>query len=103
MPVVRYVALAALVFWLGGTTAALVGDAYRHLTLIAFASGAIVLVALFVMKFVGPPPHDFVPRAAIVAAMLLVSAYGLMFGRSPATLGVTLALGLVLLSWYAHE
>jgi branched-subunit amino acid ABC-type transport system permease component len=103
MPVVRYAALAALVFWLGGMTQALAGDLYRHMTLVALASGAIILVSLFVMKFVGPPPHAFVLRAALAAVMIAAAAAPLAFGPSRTAQAVTLGLGLVLLGWHARE
>ena len=103
MPVVRYAALAALVFWLGGTTQALAGDLYRHLTMVALGCGSIVLISLFIMKFVGPPPHGFVARVGLVAAMMSVAGVEWWWGRSPATLVATLTLGLVLLTWYARE
>ncbi|MGE0705986.1 MAG: DUF4149 domain-containing protein, partial [Vicinamibacterales bacterium] len=100
MSVVRYVTLAALVVWLGGMLIlggvvapaafdvlprvaldgrAIAGDVFgeilRRFHLVAYGCGAIIFVGLFVMKFVGPPPAAFVPRAAIVAAMLAVAAY----------------------------
>jgi hypothetical protein len=103
MAVVRYVALAALVFWLGGVMQAIDAQIFRQLTLIGAASGAAIVVALFVMKFVGPPPHAFVPRVALVLAMLAATGAGALWGHTAITLGLTLALGLVLLTWYATE
>jgi hypothetical protein len=103
MPVVRYAALAALVFWLGGMAQALGAGAFGSLTRVGLLSGAVMLVALFVLKFVGPPPHGFVPRAAIVLGMLAITAASLLIGQSRATLAATFALGLVLLTWYARE
>ena len=102
MPVVRYAALAALVFWLGGMTQALGAGAFS-LTRAGLACGAVILTALFVMKFVGPPPHGFVPRAAIVVAMMVLTAVPFVVGESRTLIAVTLALGFVLLSWYARE
>jgi hypothetical protein len=83
------------------------------------------------MKFVGPPPAAFVPRAAIVAAMLASAAYsGLVVSpqieslqveslqahggaasarldtlhqRSTLLMTLNLGLGFVLLYWYARE
>lgn len=108
MLAVRYLALAALVVWLGGmvvltlivapttlrvlqdadpgggrvAAGALVGELLSQFDLLAYACGGIVLVALFVMKFLGPPPAAFVVRAAIVAAMLAIAVYaGVPVGR----------------------
>jgi hypothetical protein len=103
MPVVRYAALAALVFWLGGTTHALAGDLSRQMTFVALGSGAVMLVALFVMKFVGPPPHGFVLRVGLVAAMMAIGLVQAIWGPSMPMQAGTLALGLVLLGWYARE
>jgi hypothetical protein len=98
---IRYVALLALVIWLGGMillallvapstfqvlqaadpvagrvlAGALFGDILRHFHLVAYACGIVILVCLFAIKFLGPPPRAFVPRAAIVFVMLLVAAY----------------------------
>lgn len=96
MPVVRYAALAALVFWLGGTLQALAGDVRPRL--VAAVCGGVMIVGLFIMKFVGPPPRAFVTRVSLAAAMIAVSF-------APVSVGpiVTAALGLVLLAWYAHE
>jgi hypothetical protein len=72
--------------------------------LIATLCGAVILVSLFIMKFVGPPPHGFVPRAALTALMLLLVLAATVF-RSAATelMIVNLALGVVLLFWYVRE
>jgi hypothetical protein len=101
MVFVRYLGLVALVVWVGGLAVlgllvapatfrvlqavapatgrllagAVFGEVLRLFHLAAYACGAIVLVALFAMKFVGPPPRSFPLRAAITAAMLLVAAY----------------------------
>jgi len=103
MPVVRYVALAALVVWLGGTIAALDGESTRHLAMVSYICGGVMLVGLFAMKFVGPPPHAFVVRVALVSAMLAVAAAARWRGESTAALAATAAIGLVLLAWYARE
>jgi hypothetical protein len=105
---VRYVALAALALWLGATITVLahtlLGDIFRGFDLVATACGAIVFVALFMMKFLGPPPPAFAPRAAIVFLMLAIAAYGALFNRSSsALLAVNTVLGLVLLAWYVTE
>jgi hypothetical protein len=101
MLAIRYLALAALVVWLGGmvvlslivapTTfrvlqeadssggralaATLFGHLLSQFDLLAYTCGGVVMVALFVMKFLGPPPAAFVVRAAIVAAMLAIAVY----------------------------
>ena len=101
MLAVRYLALAALVVWLGGMVVlgvivapttfrvlqdadpgggrviagALFGELLSRFDLLAYTCGGVVLVALFVMKFLGPPPAAFVVRAAIVAAMLAIAVY----------------------------
>ena len=103
MPVVRYAALAALVFWLGGTTQALVGDVYARTTLVAMVSGAVVLVCFLIMKFVGPPPPAFLMRSALVIVMLLIAGVSAQYGPSRAAQALTLAIGLSLLAWYTPE
>jgi hypothetical protein len=107
MPAVRYLALAALVVWLGLTVAALGGELdglHGRFHAVSAACGAAVLVALFVMKFVGPPPRAFVVRAALAFAMLTATVYGwAMPPHLPAALLATAALGFILLSWYANE
>lgn len=98
---VRYLALAALVVWLGGMivlallvapstfrvlqahdaatgrvlAGALFGDILRHFYVLAYGCGAVIFLCLFIMKFVGPPPRAFALRAAIVAVMLALAVY----------------------------
>ena len=98
---VRYLALVALVVWVGGLAvlSALVSPAtFRVLQaadptggrvladlvladilqlfhLVAYVCGAIVFTSLWVMKFVGPPPSWFLVRSAIVAIMLALMLY----------------------------
>jgi hypothetical protein len=104
MLAVRYVALAALVVWLGGMVTAVFGDLLRPFHLVSLACGSIILVSLFIMKFVGPPPHAFVPRAALTALMLLVLGLSAVLrGASGLLLEINLVLGLVLLFWYVRE
>jgi hypothetical protein len=105
MLAVRYLALAALAVWLGGMVVlafivapatfrvlqdadpsggrviagALFSELLSRFDLLAYTCGGVVLVALFAMKFLGPPPAAFVLRAAIVAAMLGIAVYS---GRS---------------------
>jgi hypothetical protein len=54
---------------------ALFGDILRQFYLVAYGCGALILLCLFVMKFMGPPPHAFILRAAIVAVMLALAVY----------------------------
>jgi hypothetical protein len=101
MPAVRYLALATLVVWLGGMVVlgllvapstfgvleasdpvsgrvlagAVFGEVMRRFHLLAYGCGAILLVCLFVIKFVGPPPDGFIVRAGIAAAMLALALY----------------------------
>jgi hypothetical protein len=103
---VRYVTLAALVVWLGGliTLALLTApppEVLGQFQPVGYACGAIMFVCLVVLKFVGPPPHDFFPRIGLVAAMLAVTLYA--GTRSQASLVIDIALGAVLLLWYAKE
>jgi hypothetical protein len=106
MIVVRYATLAALVLWLGLMIGARFGDMMGHMPLLTPACGAVMLVGLFAMKFMGPPPHSFVPRIAIVFVMLLITAASVWWRLSATaavTLPVNIALGFLLLSWYARE
>jgi hypothetical protein len=101
MPILRYVALSALVVWIGGmlTLGLLVapatfevlqgadpaagrmlgglvfGEVLRRFHLLAYVCGGVLFVSLFIMKFVGPPPAGFIVRSAIVATMLAVALY----------------------------
>jgi hypothetical protein len=101
MLAVRYVALAALVVWLGGMVVlglvvapstfrvlqaaapengrvlagAVFGEVLRLFHLIAYACGAVILACFLVLKFIGPPPPAFLPRAAIVVLMLGLAIY----------------------------
>ncbi len=110
MAVIRFAALTALAVWLGGMVAPiwLSGDVAcdlgRQTRSLAYVCGGILLVSQFAMKFLGPPPRRFVLRASIAALMLAIVAAAQLAGiDSPAPVGVTLVLGLIQLSWYAHE
>jgi hypothetical protein len=106
MIAVRFATLVALVFWLSAMTAARFGDLFRRLDLVAYACGAVTLVGLFMMKFIGPPPQGFVPRAAVALLMVALAAgaaFTHMAETAAALLMVNLALGLVLLTWYVRE
>ena len=109
MLAIRYASLAALVVWLGGlvTIAFVVAPSSENagrFHAVGFGCGAIVFICLIVLKFVGPPPHDFFPRIGLVALMLLTAIYAHFW--SPLTLvpmSIEIALGFVLLFWYARE
>ena len=109
MLAIRYVTLAALAVWLGGlVTLGLVvvpsTDDLRQFQLIGYACGAVIFVGLLILKFIGPPPHDFFPRIGLVAAMLLVALYsGIRPQDAQAARMVEIALGFVLLFWYVRE
>lgn len=98
---VRYVALAALVVWLGGMVVlgllvapstfrvlqahdpvagrvlagALFGTILRQFHLLAYVCGGVILLCLVALKLIGPPPRAFRVRAAIVVVMLVVAVY----------------------------
>jgi hypothetical protein len=99
MFVVRYVALLALVLWLG---ALLNETAWIRGPLVGFACGGVLFASLVALKFLGPPPRSFVPRAAIVALMSCIAVYARYNGQ-PALTMVNVLLGGVLLGWYARE
>jgi len=103
MIVARFVALAALVVWLAGMLPLVFGDALAG-AYVPAACGAVVLISLTVIKFVGPPPRAFLVRASIVGVMLILTALASL-SRVPASIAtrVNLALGAILLLWYVHE
>jgi hypothetical protein len=103
MLVVRYIVLAALVVWLGGALQAIGGDLDRHLHALAYACGGVMLVGLLVLKFVGPPPHGFLIRIALILAVLGVTTVAVFRGQSRPTTVASAALGGILLAWYARE
>jgi len=104
MLAVRYVALGALVVWLGGMVTVAFPDLVRRFHLVAISCGVVIVVSLFIMKFVGPPPHAFVPRVALTVLMLLVIGASVYMPAAASTLAtVNLALGFVLLFWYVRE
>ena len=108
MLAVRYAALAALVVWLGGMAtielldSGIDSDVFRRFHMVAYTCGAVVFICLFILKFVGPPPHGFVPRAAIVVAMLGLQLYSDRM-QVASTILLTLTLGFGLLFWYVRE
>jgi hypothetical protein len=110
MFVVRFAALIALAVWLGGLvapiwlTGAVPVEADRDTRLLAYVCGGVLLVSLFVLKFMGPPPHRFTLRAAIVAVMIVLVIYAhAAHVTSVAPTAINIVLALVLLSWYARE
>ena len=96
MIALRYVYVVALVIWVGGLitigsivapsafaalaatdggsgqplAATLVGEVLRRFQIVAYASGAILLSTLILMKVVGPRPPGFGARLVLVGAML---------------------------------
>src|SRR5262245_13490804 len=98
MLAVRCVALGALVIWLGRIVTATFPDLMRRHNLVALVCGSIIVVSLFIMKFVGPPPPAFVPRVGLTVLMLILIGLSVYVPRfAPALSSVNLALGLVLL------
>jgi hypothetical protein len=110
MFVVRFAALIALAIWVGGMvtslwlTVGVPGDSGRQMRILGYACGGVVLVSLFVMKFVGPPPQRFPLRAGTVVLMLFVVLFAhAMHVESAAPTAINLVLGLMLLAWYGRE
>ena len=101
MLVLRYLALLALVIWIGGLVAlgaiaapvafdvtaarqlpeprmfagALFGEMLRRFTLVSYAAGAVMLLSLVIRRILGPRPRHFGLRAGIVTVMLAAAAY----------------------------
>jgi hypothetical protein len=106
MIVVRYATLVALVIWMDAMAGAQFGDLLRRTPFIPYACGAAVVIGLFVLKFMGPPPRGFVLRLGITILMLAIAlAAAFVAPREAAHLltAVDLALGFVLLIWYVRE
>jgi hypothetical protein len=105
MILVRYATLAALVIWLGTMVSQRFGDVIGRGTAVTYACGGAILVGLFVLKFMGPPPKAFVVRAAIAALMLAVSAAAVFTAPelSRQLTALNVGLGFVLLIWYVRE
>jgi hypothetical protein len=106
MIVVRYVTLAALVLWLSAMLGTQFGGLLRQYPWATLACGAITVIGLFAMKFLGPPPPAFVPRVAIVFVMLVVGAAAARLvasGTASWLLTINIGLGFVLLYWYTRE
>ena len=133
MFVVRYVALVALAIWVGGTGLLLLiayptlplvsglgvagirsgtfAEILHPFLALTYACAVCILACLSIVKLVGPPPRAFKLRIGLVALMLLVALYaGLPLPRSlvrirsqSVLLAINLAIGLVLLGWYARD
>jgi hypothetical protein len=103
MVVVRYVALVALVVWLGAMQRVLVGNPTTSFIPIAYGCGAVLVLSLFALKFVGPPPRAFFIRLGIVVLMLLMTLFDRWLIPGATAAYVNTVLGLILLAWYAHE
>jgi hypothetical protein len=106
MIVVRYLTLVALVVWLGAMLGARFADLLSRSDLVGYGCGATMVVGLFVTKFMGPPPHAFAARVAIVVLMLgfaAASALGASHDVSRTLAGANIVLGFVLLFWYVRE
>ena len=97
----RYVALLALVVWVGGLIAlggiaapatfavlgaqqiadgrllagATFGEILRRFTLVTYATGILLLGTLLVRAILGPRPRRFAWRAAVATLMLAATAY----------------------------
>ena len=104
---VRFIALATLVVWLAAMLAVVLGDRLSTIDHMAYITGTVILTCLFIMKFVGPAPRGFIPRAAIVVTMLAATMAPQLFDRlsmsSNELLATRMALGFALLAWYARE
>jgi hypothetical protein len=101
MIALRYVALLALVVWIGGLVAlgaiaaptafdvtasqqladgrllagALFGEMLRRFTIVSYGAGGVLLLSLLTRRILGPKPHHFAWRAGIVVLMLAATAY----------------------------
>jgi hypothetical protein len=129
MIAVRYAALLSLVVWVGGmvvlellvapSTSRLlpfaagvaghgladadIAEIFRHFHLLTYVCGGVLLASFVVLKLVGPPPRAFIARIAIVVVMLAVALYSGLYAFSMALMTVNVALGLILVGWYARE
>jgi hypothetical protein len=106
MILVRYATLVALVLWLAAMIDAQFGTLLGRGAALSYGCGFATIVGLFVMKFMGPPPRAFVPRAAIAGLMLLIAfASTLRPARefSATLMVIDIGLGLALLYWYVRE
>ena len=102
MIVVRYVVLASVIVWIAAMTSTLVA---RAPLVAAYASAATLFVSLIVLKFVGPPPPAFIPRAVMALGMAAVTAFTQFIGgpSSTTSLVLTIGFGLALVFWYVRD
>jgi hypothetical protein len=107
---VRFAALLALAVWTGGLAAPFwlsggrTADVAGAARTLGYVCGTIQLLALIVIKLVGPPPRHFPVRAALAALMLAIVAAGdALHVASGAPMAIDFVLALILLSWYARE
>jgi len=99
--VVRYAALMALVLWVGVLFHGTFHDAVSP-AISALVFGGVLLGALVIWKLAGPPPASFFTRLGLAAGMVALAAIG--WRSATDTLEpVALALGCVLLGFYARE
>ena len=103
MVVVRYATLLALVAWLGAMQSVVFAGRPDYAAWLPYACGGIMMVGLFAMKFLGPPPRAFITRVAIVFVMLCITTFDHFYSSSMVPTAINAALALTLLSWYAHE
>jgi hypothetical protein len=103
MVVVRYATLLALVAWLGVMQCVVFAGRPGYAAWLPFVCGGVMMVGLFAMKFLGPPPHAFITRVAIVFVMLCITTFDQVYGSSMVPTALNVALALTLLGWYAHE
>lgn len=106
MIVVRYSTLVALVLWLGAMMGAWFSDLVGRSDRVGYLCGAAIVVGLFVMKFIGPPPRAFSLRVAIVVLMLATAVASTRLVSHDVSMMLSAAnigLGLVLLFWYVRE
>lgn len=107
----RYAALVALVVWVGGLIVLLLAgadacDLARVGHRIALICGSVLLVTLFAMKFLGPPPYAFRIRALVAAVMLAIALGSTLDAAQSAITALrafNAAAGLFLLAFYARE
>lgn len=101
MLVLRFVALLALVIWVGGLLAlgavaapsifdvlasqpdggrllsgAIFGEILRRFHLVSYGVGGVLLATLLLRRVLGPAPRRFAWRAGLVTVMLAATAYG---------------------------
>jgi hypothetical protein len=106
MIVVRYLTLVALVIWIGVMLDQRFSDFFRRPQLVAYICGGAIVVGLFALKFLGPPPIAFVVRAGITVLMLAMAAATPFIAPrdlSAVLTTVNICLGFFLLIWYVRE